>query len=309
MIRICGTLAFVVVYIGTCHQASHLFLLNPMRKVLFLSAFLLMVTVGSLFGHDLFLKLPSYFLKANASATVALFNGTFQKSDNVITRPRMQDVSIVNGEGVVRHPDTTRWYEEGTRTLLDIATRDAGTYVLGVSIVPRVIDLSAQDFNDYLRHDGVLDVLSARKAQGLLDQPATERYAKHVKAIVQVGDTRTNTYHHRLNYPVEIVPQQNPYAQTVGDTLRVRVFREGAPLSQQRVYASHEEHHGNSGHSHQDGGMHREAVQTRTDEHGIAHIPLTHAGRWYVRLIHMEAVTEPRLDYVSNWATLTFEIL
>ena len=39
-----------------------------------------------LLAHDLFLKLDSWCLAPNSPVTVDLFNGTFDRSDNVITR-------------------------------------------------------------------------------------------------------------------------------------------------------------------------------------------------------------------------------
>ena len=35
---------------------------------------------------------------------------------------------------------------------------------------------------------------------------------------------------------------------------------------------------------------------------------LEQAGRWYVKFINMIPASEPGLDYVSRWATLTFEV-
>lgn len=274
-----------------------------MRRKIVLTAGLMLLVVGTLSAHDMFLKLSTYFLAPNSEATVALINGTFDQSENVITRDRMLDVSIVNGEGAVQHPDTSQWRDDGKQALLDFTTGGAGTYLVGVSTAPRMIELSAKDFNDYLRHDGVMDVLAAREEEGTLDQPARERYSKHVKALVQVGDMRSDTYSHRLGYPIEIVPQQNPYALGTGDALEVLVLRAGEPVADQIVYASYEGHH-----AHGADGEHHEAVQTRTDGAGLARIPLDHGGRWYVRLIHMVPVDEPDVDYESNWATLTFEV-
>ena len=75
-------------------------------------------------------------------------------------------------------------------------------------------------------------------------------------------------------------------------------------MANQLVYASYEGHHG-----HDAAGEHVEAVTTRTNSDGVATIPLTGTGRWYVRTIHMvETTDEPDVDYESNWATLTFEV-
>jgi uncharacterized GH25 family protein len=45
---------------------------------------------------------------------------------------------------------------------------------------------------------------------------ARERYHKHVKAMVQVGNTRSDHYATPLGYPAEIVPMENPYSLANG---------------------------------------------------------------------------------------------
>lgn len=274
-----------------------------MRKKILLTGFALLFIVGTLQAHTLFLKLSTYFLEPHTEVTIALVNGTFDKSENVITRDRMRDVSIVKPGIEVVHPDTAQWRDEGTTTLLDFKTGDPGTYVIGVSTTANMIELSANDFNAYLEHDGVLDVLAARKRDGELDHDARERYSKHVKAIIQVGERRTHAFPHRLGYPAEIVPLKNPYDLGVGDAFEVLVLVDGQPVADQLVYASHEGYHG-----HDAEGGHLIAVETRTDEDGVARFTLEAAGRWYVKVINMVKVSEGDIDYESKWATLTFEI-
>ena len=46
----------------------------------------------------------------------------------------------------------------------------------------------------------------------------------------------------------------------------------------------------------------------RTDENGTFVIELDQAGMWYVATIDMVESEEENIDYVSNWATLTFEV-
>jgi uncharacterized GH25 family protein len=275
----------------------------------------LLLAAGTLAAHDMFLKLPTYFLKPHAEVEVALVNGTFDRSENVITRDRMRDVSVIGPGGEVMHPPSWAWRDSAVHhentdsvdtSIMTFRTGEAGTYVIGVSTTASALTLSAEDFNEYLEHDGVLDILAARKRQGLTDQPATERYSKHVKAIVQVGDIRTETSSRELDYPAEFVPLQNPYDLILGDTLEVRFLHRGKPVANQLVYASHE---GYNAASSGDAVAHREAVQTRTDDDGVARIQLIRSGLWYVRTIHMvETTDDPDVDYESNWATVTFEV-
>ena len=152
-------------------------------------------------------------------------------------------------------------------------------------------------------HDGVLDMLEMRKKKGVSDQDAVELYSKHVKAVVQVGDVRSDSYKEILGYPIEIIPQQNPYSLKKDDVLEVRVLFKGKPVANEIVYSSYAGFHG-----HNDKGEHVNAVQTRTDANGVAKIKLEKVGQWYVRLIHMEEITGKDHNYESNWATLTFEI-
>ena len=254
-------------------------------------------------AHDMFLVVADHDLPVHAAAQVDLYNGTFEKSENVIDRDRMIDVSIVDGAGAVTRPDSGAWEEQDNGTTLSFETGASGTYVVGVSTRARMIALSAEDFNEYLEHDGVLDVLEAREAEGTLDRAANERYSKHVKTILQVGHATSETFSHRLGYPIEIVPATNPADLAPGDTLAVLVLADGEPAAGQLVYASYEGFH-----SHGESGEHREAVKTRTNEAGMASIPISRAGRWYLRLLRMLPVDEEGVDYESNWATLTFEV-
>jgi uncharacterized GH25 family protein len=272
-----------------------------MKQLMIIVAVVLSAVGAS--GHDMFLVLPDHDFAAGSPITVALYNGTFDKSENTIDRERMIDVSVIDGTNQESHPSTSQWREEGTVTYLDFKSGSPGTYVVGVSTAPKMIELTAEEFNEYLEHDGVMDVLEARGRDGTADQGANERYAKHVKTILQVGETTTDSYAHRLGYPIEIVPLANPGALGAGQTLEVLVLAEGEPVAGQLVYASFEGFH-----THDETGSHREAVKTRTDDSGVARVELTRPGRWYIRLIRMLPVDEEGVDYESSWATLTFEV-
>lgn len=273
-----------------------------MKKLILLCS-VLVFAPASLHGHDMFLKLRSYFVEANSRVTMALYNGTFDRSENIITRDRMGDVSVVGPQDQRGRPSVNQWRDGWYESLLDLETAAAGTYVVGVSTKARMIELSADDFNAYLEHDGVLDVLEARKKSGESDRPAKELYSKHVKAVMQVGDDRTGSFNTTLGYPIEIILSQNPYALKRGDELEFRVLRDRKPVAHQLVYASYAGFHE---HSDEDG--HAEAVTVRTDSKGIGKIVLTQPGQWYIRLIHMAKSNKSGVDYESNWATLTFEI-
>lgn len=240
-----------------------------MKKILF--GLIALVVCSS---HDMYLKLDSFFLHPNESAIIKLYNGTFDKSENVITRNRMVDVSLVgNGERV--RVDTAQWSEKELMTILSFQTGKAGTWVAGVSTGPRNIEMAATDFNDYLEHDGVLDMLEWRKQNNALDQDAVEKYSKHVKAIFQVGDKLTNDWQTTLGYPIEFIPLSNPYDLHPGHALQVKLLWQGKPLANHIVYigsdaaehAHSHEHEDEAAHEHGDDHEHTGAVGEHEHSH------------------------------------------
>jgi uncharacterized GH25 family protein len=288
-----------------------------MKKVIFFVFVILCLGAVSQ-AHTLFLKLDTFFVDPESPAEIHLVNGTFDRSENTINRDRMDDVSFIDPEGNRYHLGKSLWRDDGQETVLDFETSVPGTYVFGVSTNLSMIDLTAAEFNEYLEHDGVHDVLKARKREGQLEEDSTERYSKHAKAIIQSGERLSQNFSAELGYPVEIVPLQNPYDLSEGDIFRARVLKNGKPLAGQLVYAAYEgftppDDHSQP-HSHDHSGVaedhdgHMEPVETRSDQYGFIEFRLSGSGRWYVRFINMVEINEPGFDYESSWATLTFEV-
>jgi len=187
-------------------------------------------------SHVMYLKLDSYYLQPNTEATIQLFNGTFEKSENVIDRNRMLDASLT-GNGERFKIDDSQWSEKDSITILNFKTGDQGTWVAGVSTAASSIEMDSQAFNDYLEHEGISDMLQWRRENDMLDSAAIEKYSKHVKTIFQVGPKRTDDWQKALGYPIEFVPLANPYDLYTGDSIRVQLLRNGKPLVNQLVYA------------------------------------------------------------------------
>ncbi|MBT1654914.1 hypothetical protein KK470_29680, partial [Klebsiella pneumoniae] len=68
-------------------------------------------------------------------------------SDGIVRRERLRDARIVLPGGTVERPFPEQWRDEAKITLLDIETKGEGTYVIGVSTLPREIELRAREFN------------------------------------------------------------------------------------------------------------------------------------------------------------------
>jgi hypothetical protein len=255
------------------------------------------MVAGAAAAHDMFAKPARFFVAENAEVLVRVLNGTFSKSENSIARPRVHDISVVGPTGR-QQLDTAEWSANGDTSTFRVRTGAAGTYVIGASTRPNVIPLEAKDFNLYLRDDGIPDVLEARRQGGELDRPARERYSKHIKALIQVGQLRSDHFGTELGYPAELVPLDNPYSLASGRPLRVRTLVDGHPAANQFVLYG--------GRTPNGGRIAQRSL--RSDSAGVARIPLRGPGVWYVKFINMTRMPADTVDYESKWATLTFQV-
>ena len=255
----------------------------------------LSLTSATLAAHDLFLKLRTFLVPPRSEVKIAVLNGSFTASEAAVGPERLADLSLVTPEGREPMPRAL-WQPTGDTTWLTLRTRHPGTYVVGAAVQPRVIELSADDFNTYLKEDGLPDVLRRREERGEMGKPARERYQKNVKALIQVGGARSLDYETRLGYAAELVPLNNPYDAQVGDTLALWCLVDGKPIADQVVLAGGD---GPAGE--------RPMVESRCDPQGVVRFALSAPGRWFVKFIHMVPGTG-RVDYESKWATLTFEV-
>ena len=82
-----------------------------------------------------------------------------------------------------------------------------------------------------------------------------------------------------------------------GATIEILCLKDGQPLVNQFVMSGRES-----------GGKDLPQANVRTDKQGIARIKLNAAGKWYVKFINMTRLTDPKINYESKWATLTFAL-
>ena len=270
-----------------------------MRRRVAALPILLALSATSLFAHDMFWRLTSYYVAPNTAIRMPVLNGTFSKSENSIEWARVAELSVTAPNG--RAPiDSAHWDFRGDTTWLNYTTGDAGTYVAGLSTKRTEFQLEAKAFNRYLADDGIPDMLAARKKDGSWQNAARERYSKHIKALFQVGATRSNAWSAPLGYPAELVPLENPYALKPGATMHFRCLVDGKPVANQLVLIG--------GRTSVTGDVRLPAQSVRSNADGVVAVTLSKAGRWYVKFIHMQRVDDGRVDYESKWATITFEI-
>lgn len=261
------------------------------------AAAVLVLAASSLAAHDLFLKLTTYFLPTDTPVRVLVLNGTFDQSESVVARDRVARLTLSGAAGS-SSLDTAALTARHDTSFVSFRTGASGTYVLGLSVRPRDVDYTAEEFNEYLKADGYDEVLAERTRTGALGQAGRRRYSTHVKAIFQVGETRSEAYSTVLGYAAEIVPLDNPYGLKRGDTLRLRCLIDGRPAQGMLVHLGGQTQ----------AGVAFADTAVRSGPDGIVRVPLQTAGRWYAKMAKMGPSAVPGIKYESERATLTFEV-
>ena len=246
----------------------------------------------SLLAHNFWIEPSSYQVAVGSQVTVRFLVGEKFRGDplpldpsRVIVFARFGPTSKTPVRGV-----------PGSDFAGVVSLDDPGLHLIAYRSTSAFLELDAAEFESYLRSEGLEGIIderrrNERKAKG------RELYSRCVKSLLRAGVSGEGTGFDRvLDFPVELVPDLNPYGLRAGDELPVRILREGKPLAGVLVMAYP---HGEPARS----------VRRRSDEKGRIRLPLAHVGPWLVKAVHMERIDHSEeADWESWWASLTFEL-
>lgn len=270
------------------------------RWAALLGALLLMGGASVLSAHDFWVVPELFRVPSGWTVHAAGQTGmTFPESEAAVGPGRVESAELVAAGERVAVEKTAR---SGSSLMMEARPTADGQWWVAVVLHAREITLSADQFDQYLLHDGVWNVLEERRgspgrsSSGARDS-VRESYTKHAKALIQVGQGGGEVHDEAVGHPVEIVLLDDPFGLRPGEELRARVLWRGEPLSGQVVFAGRE------------GAGSGPTAHAVTDGDGVARFPVFVPGRWYLKTIHMERAREtPGLDYRSWWATTTFRV-
>ena len=96
--------------------------------------------------------------------------------------------------------------KDGTKSLgnevkpgsnLNVRLEKAGTHLFVMQSNNAFSELDAEKFNEYLKEDGLEEVISHRKRTNALNKPGKEFYARCAKVLVRAGDRSDETFKKR----------------------------------------------------------------------------------------------------------------
>jgi uncharacterized GH25 family protein len=263
--------------------------MNYRQSVLFASILFFTSTASA---HDLWLIPPGKATLKEPTVVHANVGMDFPWSELAPATDRFLHRWVVQPDGKTLELKSAGKLEKSG--LLNFTPTMPGIHVVAVATIPKVLEMEADKFNEYLVADGMPHIFRLRAKEKTLNQAAKERYRKSPTALVQLGDGAQGEWNKPLDLPLQIVPLQNPFDRKLGDTLRVRVLFEKKELKDANLGWQHPG----------DGETARGTV--RTDAKGEALIPIAQSGLMTIRLTHMTRPKTADFEWESFWTTLTF---
>ncbi|WP_218082252.1 DUF4198 domain-containing protein [Anthocerotibacter panamensis] len=271
---------------------------HPCARFMLPGALLLALACGAYpaWSHDYWLQPSQFKPEVGVPVQIHLYYGDGFKPEG--ERPFQQKrTPAYSLYSATTTQDLAQTTPDQHLPLSDLSFPRPGSYLLALDRNAQNIQLPAPKFNAYLQEEGLTDILRLRARKGQTKSPGRERYARNIKAIIQVGEPVEETPLRTLDKTIEMLPQQNPYALKAGDPFSLQVRFAGKALVNRQVNA----YILNQGKvSHQD---------ARTDPKGMVTFRLK-PGVWLIRLVHMRPCQQAcqGVDWESFWSSLTFAL-
>ncbi|SMB97922.1 hypothetical protein SAMN00120144_2278 [Hymenobacter roseosalivarius DSM 11622] len=259
---------------------------------------LLLIVAGTALAHEFWLLPPRFFVAAGSSQNLHVFVGEDFKGERWAGKSARL-TRLVQYTAT----DSTDLTAAATRTdtlQTTIAFPKPGLQLVALTTTNAFIELTGEKFTAYLQEDGLENVLALRRQRGETNKPGREAYRRCAKTLLLAGSvtTRDSTFARPTRQPLELIPEQNPYALKAGAALTVRVLYEGKPLPRALVQVWQR-------------GAPGQTITRRTklytNQSGRVLFQLSAPGSYMVSTVCMVPATDRKTaDWQSTWATFTF---
>lgn len=255
---------------------------------------LVVVLAGLANAHEFWLKPQKYRYSVGENLIIDLMVGeNFSGELWDMTRHKVEKLELYTTAGkrdMTKEVKPTKGKNVAYKVLAE------GTHLFALKSNAAFIELEAEKFNDYLKEDGLENIIERRTKKGETDKPAKEFYTRYAKLIVQSGSRNDELYKRKVGLKHEIIPLNNPSLLKSGDYMECRVLFNNEPARHQLVKVWNII------------GNRTFLQNIYTEDDGSIKFPISNAGPWMVSTVRMEPSENPQADYESSWASLVFGI-
>lgn len=245
------------------------------------------------FAHEFWLEPVKFLLKINEKVSIHMRVGEDYQGDHS-NGTKYKITKLDHYSGNQKKDIRSQVYGDSLSTI-DLSFPTAGTQLIAFNNTSKFIELPGQRFNDYLRSEGLDEVLRSRAQKGDTLKSGREMYQRCVKTLVQVGSKTDDTYAIDTGMRLEIIPGKNPYAANEAGPIKFKVRFDNQPLTNSLVLAWHLVD-GQTTHT-----------KLRSDKNGEVVFPIAKTGKWMISTVHMIPTPDFKdADWQSYWGSYTF---
>ena len=256
---------------------------------------LIVVLTADALAHEYWIEPAKFSIAKGEKTQVKLLLGDGLVKD-VEERPFQADKTTVFSVFSRRQTlDLRSRLADGATPLYEFTGAEMGNYLFAMERTWSYITIEPDQFDAYLREDGMEYIIAEREKLGESKRPGRERYARFLKSLLQVGRKGDDTYKKRTGLTVELIPQANPYSKKVGDLISFQALLDNKPLAGYTVFADNRQ---------------TGKKKLLTDKNGKFTFKLDAPGLWLTRLVFMRRckVDCGDADWESFWASFSFVI-
>ena len=262
-------------------------------RVALLGLGLLVCAATPAIAHDFWIETDKVWTKESEAVTIATFRvGTAAEPEEwTLRRERIVALRSFGPNGI---QDQQADIMPGKPARAILRLKGSGTHVVTLESAPTESDLPADEFNDYVEHEGLNEVRDWRAKNAQTGARGREVYARRAKALIQLGPRPTDTVSRPLGLSLEIVPERNPLMLRPNEALPLRLYFRGKPLASARFECESLD------------GLGPSTIGT-SDANGRANCAIIRKGRWKVATVWSVPITgNPHAEFDTLFSSLTF---
>jgi uncharacterized GH25 family protein len=264
------------------------------RRKKFVTVVVLLILSILAEAHEFWLQPDKFIYSVGETLKVSVASGS-----NFIGTPTTLSNAVVDKlelHTLTETLDLKASMQFGEKSGLSLPLVHEGTLVVALQTQNQFIETEANSFNAYLKDAGLDDVTYAREHSSTQTQSGKENYKQFTKLMIQVGTTTNNTFKKVMGWPIEIIPEKNPYSVKVGELLKFKILSHSKPLFGAKVQVWNRANN-------------RTIIQpVYTMQDGTVEARISNKGTWMVTVVRMTPSKDKGADWQSYKSSFVFGV-
>jgi hypothetical protein len=260
-------------------------------RILALAIALLAIVVTATFAHDTWIVCDPAVVPSGRTLSIRMTSG--EKFPAFETAPEAERVAKAEWRIGDKRGTITEFKQEAKTLVASGRVTTDGVAVIAVEFHPKEIELPADQVSEYLEEIGAPESVRRAYEKDGVKAGWHETYTKHAKTYVRIGEGGdASGALGTVGFNIDFLPDSDPTALKVGDTLAMKVIRGGNELESSPVFVVC--------------GATGETIMPRTNKTGMILVKVTSPGWWMVRTTELRRQSAGVWE--SDFTTMTFYV-